>query len=74
MCIATVASGRSGTVREGAWLKSLGVSDVAVGVCLRRRVRLGGHYPSERREGRMDVDVDEFILLFFAHGEGVGCW
>jgi predicted aconitase len=49
--------------------KSPGVSDVAVGVCLRGRVRLGGHYPSERREGRMDVDVDVdgFILVFFAH-------
>jgi hypothetical protein len=56
-------------VREEAWAKSPGVSDVAVGVCLRGRVRLGGHYPSERREGRMDVDrdVDEFILVFFAH-------
>jgi hypothetical protein len=56
-------------VREEAWVKSLGVSDVAVGVCLRGRVRLGSHYPSERREGRMDVGmhVDEFILAFFAH-------
>jgi hypothetical protein len=62
-----VASGRSGAVREEAWVKSPGVSDVAVGVCLRGRVRLGGHYPSERREGRMDVDVDGFILVFFAH-------
>jgi hypothetical protein len=61
-----VASGRSGAE---AWVKSPGVSDVAVGVCLRGRVRLGGHYPSERREGRMDVDrdVDGFILVFFAH-------
>ena len=50
-------------------MKSLGVSDVAVGVCLHGRVCLGGHYPSERREGRMDVEmeVDEFILVFFAH-------
>jgi len=64
-----VASGRSDAVREEAWLKSLGVSDVAIGVCLRWRVRLGCHYPSERREGRMDVgmNVDEFVLVFFAH-------
>jgi hypothetical protein len=34
-------------VREEAWVKSPGVSDVAVGICLRGRVRLGGHYPSE---------------------------
>ena len=63
-----MASGGSGAVRE-AWVKSLGVSDVAVGVCLRGRVRLSSHYPSERREGRMDVDmdVDELILGFFAH-------
>jgi len=56
-------------VREEARVRSLSVSDVAVGVCLRGRVRLGCHYPSERREGRMDVDVDvdEFILVFFAH-------
>jgi hypothetical protein len=62
-----VASGGTGAVREEPWLTSLGVSDVAIGVCLRRRVRLGGHYPSERREGWMDVDVDEVILVFFAH-------
>jgi hypothetical protein len=54
-------------VREEACVKGPGVSDVAVGVCWRGRVLLGGHYPSERREGRMDVDVDEFILVFFAH-------
>jgi hypothetical protein len=56
-------------VREEAWVKSPGVSDVAVGVRLRGRVRLGGHHPSEGWEGRVDmgVDVDEFILVFFAH-------
>jgi hypothetical protein len=56
-------------VRDEAWVKGLGVSDVAVGVFLRGRVRLSGHYPSERREGRVDVDVDvdEFILVFFVH-------
>ncbi len=56
-------------MREEARGRSLSGSDVAVGVCLRGRVRLGCHYPSERREGRMDVDVDvdEFILVFFAH-------
>lgn len=52
-------------VREEAWVMSLSVSDVAVGVSLRGRVRLGSHHPSERREGRMDVDG--FILVFFAH-------
>jgi len=52
-------------VREEAWVMSLGVSDVAVCVSLGGRVRLGSHYPSERREGRMDVDG--FILVFFAH-------
>jgi hypothetical protein len=53
-------------------VKSMGVSDVAVGVCLRGRVRLGGHNPSEGREGRMDMD--ELILVFFAHVcEGFRC-
>ena len=66
MCIGTVgSSGRSGAVREEAFVKGLGVSDVAVGVCLCGGVRLGGHYPSERREGRMDEDG--LILAFFAH-------
>ncbi len=56
-------------MRGEAWVKGLGVSDVTVGVCWGGRVRLGGHYPSERREGWMDigVDVDEFILALFAH-------
>jgi hypothetical protein len=31
-----------------------GVPDVTVGVRRRGRVRLGGHDPSERREGRVD--------------------
>jgi hypothetical protein len=67
-----VAFGESGAIREEAWVKSMGVSDVAVGVCLRGRVRLGGHNPSEGREGRMDMD--ELILVFFAHVcEGFRC-
>jgi len=45
----------------------VGVLDVTVGVCWRGRVRLGGHDPSERREGRVDVDVDELVLVLFAH-------
>lgn len=64
-----VAFPRSGAVREEAWVKSLGVSNVAVCVSLRGWVRLGGHYPCERREGRMNagMDVDEFILVIFGH-------
>ena len=59
-------------MHEEVWVKSPGISDVAVGVCLRGRVRLGGHYPSEGWERRMDVD--EFILVLFAHVcEGVQC-
>lgn len=65
----TVAFARSGAVREEAWVKSLGVSNVAVSVSLRGWVRLGGHHPSERRERRMDADMDvnEFILVIFGH-------
>jgi hypothetical protein len=41
------------------------VLDVTVGVCWRGRVRLGGHDPGERREGR--VDGEELVLVLFAH-------
>ena len=60
-------------MREEARVKSLRVPDVAVGVCLRGRVRLSSHHPSKRREGRMDgdMDVDKFILVFLAHERGV---
>lgn len=45
------------------------VFNVAVGICWNGWVRLGGHDPSERREGRMDVDMDadELVLMLFAH-------
>ena len=43
----------------------VGILDVAIGVCCARRVRLGGHDPGERREGR--VDVGRQMLAFFAH-------
>jgi hypothetical protein len=54
-------------VRREACAKCVGVFDVAVGVYWRGRVRLGGHDPSERREGRVDVDADELVLMPFAH-------
>ena len=56
-------------MREEVWVKSPGILDIAVGVRLRGRVRLGGHHPSEGWEGGVDMglDVDEFILVFFAH-------
>ena len=48
---------------------SVDILYVAVGVCRRGRVRLGSHDPSERRERRVDVvvDVDELVLVLFAH-------
>lgn len=52
---------------RGACAKGLGTLDVAVGVCWRGRVRLGRHDPSERREGRVNMDVGELVLVFFAH-------
>ena len=33
-----------------------GALDVAVGICMCRRVRLGGHDPGEGREGRVDKE------------------
>ena len=64
-----MASWKSGAVRRDVSATSVDVLDVAVGVCWRGRVRLSGHDPSERREGRVDavVDVDELVLVLFAH-------
>ena len=51
-----------GSAERGEMRAVVGVNalDVAVCVCVRGRVGLGGHDPSKRREGRVDV-----LLLFF---------
>ena len=56
-------------MHRDACAMSVGVLDVPVGVCRRGRVRLGGHNPRERGEGRMDVGVkiEELVLVLFAH-------
>ena len=56
-------------MRRDACAMGVDVLDVPIGVCWRGRVRLGGHNPSKRREGRMDVgvDIEELVLVLFAH-------
>ena len=48
-----------------------GVSNVAIGVHWRGWVRLGGHDPSKRREGRVGVLTDGQVPVLFVHA-GVG--
>lgn len=66
-----VACTRGNAVRGEAWVwvwmyavVGAGTLDVAVCVCWCGRVRLGGHNPSERREGRVDVDGRVLVLFF----------
>jgi hypothetical protein len=44
-----------------------GVSDIAIGVRWRGWVRLGGHDPGNRREGRVGVLADGQLLALFVH-------
>lgn len=44
-----------------------GVSDVATGVRWRGWVRLGGHNPSKRREGRVGILADGQVPVLFVH-------
>ena len=48
-----------------------GISNVAMGVRWRGWVRLGGHDPRKRREGRVGTLADGEVPLFFVHA-GVG--
>jgi len=47
----------------------MNASGVAVGVRWRRWVHLGGHNPSERREGWVGSEVDWHRAAFFVHAE-----
>ena len=46
-----------------------GVSNVAIGVCWRGRVRLGGHDPRKRREGRVGILADGQVPVLFVHAD-----
>lgn len=47
-----------------------GVSDIAIGVRWRGWVRLGGHDPGNRREGRVGILADgQLLLVLFVHAD-----
>lgn len=75
LCRETSAIVGTGTrTRTGLGLGS-GVSDVAMGVRWRGWVRLGGHDPSQRREGRVGTLADGQVSVLFVHadvGQGNG--
>lgn len=62
--IAIVGTGTGTGTRVG-----LGVSDVAIGVRWRGWVRLSGHNPSKRREGRVGVLADGQVPVLFVHAD-----